>query len=728
LIRFKLKYRFWGCVPESVQVCTRQGWQYHHDLSIGDEILALNPDTQEIRWEPLEKVTVYDYDGDLRKWNGHIDALSTPNHRWLVEGPSGRYIARSSETVGGDPSMADVPPWHSVVVGGGAPTQFATQAKYDDEFVEAVAWVICDGSIHTNKTGSVSIHLAGKKPHKVAAWRRLSTWARQEFGNRKPWSEGMPRANGQSTFYIGTQLTAAILDVAPNKRITAEFINSLTYYQAKLFHDTLIAADGHRRGNSVRWTQVDDERRAMFQWLAALLGIRSTVESGLKVQEYYRPTITAGTVESNASDVHYEGQVWCPTVKSGIWFARSESGSTYWTGNTSVDGTRQVMTYVEVMDEDSISEYLNDELIDSRPNPLGVIPVVHIPNIPVPGSPWGLSDGHDIISLNRSYNEISTDVADIIAYHAAPVTVITGAKASNLEKGPRKIWGGLPKDARVENLEGGAEGLVGAMQFLESIKRAMHELMGIPETALGQVQPISNTSGVALSILYQPLMNRATQKVAQYGRGLERINELILLHLALYERGKDYDVFAYDPETDGPIVEGQTDVLDPADPITYQTTAKFQPPLPLDKLVLLNEIQMKMQMGLESKVGALRDIGEEFPEEKLAEIRQEMRDDAQADGSLQLLQVQIQKEIVDMTGMMPGPEGTAMPMDPMMTGSGEVLGDGVPGPVGASLDPTQQQAAAIEAVEESGVRNRLVTEAFGTKMPQRRNSENKDRQ
>jgi hypothetical protein len=31
------------------------------------------------------------------------------------------------------------------------------------------------------------------------------------------------------------------------------------------------------------------------------------------------------------------------------------------------------------------------------------------------------------------------------------------------------------------------------------LKIAMHEMSGVPETALGQAQPISNTSGVALS-------------------------------------------------------------------------------------------------------------------------------------------------------------------------------------------------------------------------------------
>jgi hypothetical protein len=57
---------------------------------------------------------------------------------------------------------------------------------------------------------------------------------------------------------------------------------------------------------------------------------------------------------------------------------------------TSLEGTRQVFTYTEILTDDMIEEYINDELIDSRPNPLGLIPVVHIPNIPVSGSPWGL--------------------------------------------------------------------------------------------------------------------------------------------------------------------------------------------------------------------------------------------------------------------------------------------------------------------------------------------------
>ena len=381
---------------------------------------------------------------------------------------------------------------------------------------------------------------------------------------------------------------------------------------------------------------------------------------------------------------------------------------------TSLEGTRQVFTYTEILTDDVIEEYINDELIDSRPNPLGQIPVVHIANIPVSGSPWGLSDAHDIIAINRAYNEISTDIADIINYHAAPVTVIVGAKASNLEKGAKKVWGGLPKDAQVFNLEGGGAGISGALEYLDRLKMSMHELMNIPETALGQAQPISNTSGVALSIQFQPLMNRWAQKTAVYGKGLERVNELVMLNLAV----KEPDTLKYNPDVDGPIKEGQLTQLDPNDPITYLTYAHFPPPLPLDKIVLLNELAQKLSMGLESKEGALRALGEEFPEEKLVEIRKELIEDAKSDGALNLVKVQVQKQIMDMTGFMASPDGTATPVDPMMMGDGDMLGDGQIGQQGS--DPEAPAVEAESLMAEQQIRETLVSQAYGANVPKNR--------
>jgi len=382
---------------------------------------------------------------------------------------------------------------------------------------------------------------------------------------------------------------------------------------------------------------------------------------------------------------------------------------------TSLEGTRQVYTYTEILTEDMIEEYINDEMIDSRPNPLGIIPVIHIANVRVSGSPWGLSDCNEMISINRVYNETATDIADIINYHSAPVTVIIGAKASQLEKGANKVWGGLPKDARVENLEGGGQGLKGAMDFMAQLKKAMHEMVGVPESALGQAMPVSNTSGVALSIMFQPLMNRYHQKIVQYAHGIERVNELVLRTLAL----KEPETFTLNLDVETTPKLEQLVQLDPNDPETYRTYAHFPPPLPLDKLIILNEVQSLLSLGLQSKEGALRDLGEEFPESKLQEIRKELIDDAIADGALRLVQTEVEQEIASMTGQLGMMDGTT-------GGGGATPGAGAPGPAaggpgagappGPMIDP---QTLDTLALGESELRIRLVTEAYGTKLPSR---------
>jgi hypothetical protein len=123
-------------------------------------------------------------------------------------------------------------------------------------------------------------------------------------------------------------------------------------------------------------------------------------------------------------------------------------------------------------------------------------------------------------------------------------------------------------------------------------------------------------------------------------------------------------------------------------------------------------------MGLESKEGALRALGEEFPEEKLQEIRVELMADAEAEGALNLLKVQINKQIMDMTGMMAGPDGSATPIDPMMMGDGDVLGDGQLGPAGK--DPAAGEVEQQNMMAEQQIRETLVSEAYGTNLPSRR--------
>lgn len=371
---------------------------------------------------------------------------------------------------------------------------------------------------------------------------------------------------------------------------------------------------------------------------------------------------------------------------------------------TSPEGTRQVYTFTEILTDDLVEQYINDELIDQYPNPVGVIPIVHIPNMTISSSPWGQSDIWDIIPLNRELNEKMTEVSDIINYHAAPVTIITGAKASQLERGPKKVWAGLPKDASVFNLESRGE-MAGALEYISFLKRAMHEMTGVPETALGQFQPVSNTSGVALSIQYQPLMNRFNLKRVHFTKGLEKVNELIIRSAVVFQP----ELLMYDPSKAEPPEQDQLVQLDPADPLTYRTQVHWPEPLPVDVLIKLNEAQAKMAMGLESKEGALRMLGEEFPREKLAEIFEELRDDAIDQGALDMLRAQINQAVMMATGLLPGPDGSSV----VPAGGANVTNAGAPQEAAGPLP-------GVQVAPDAGMLNNIVAKAYGARFAQRR--------
>lgn len=383
----------------------------------------------------------------------------------------------------------------------------------------------------------------------------------------------------------------------------------------------------------------------------------------------------------------------------------------FWGTNT--EGTRSVYTYTELIRADIIREYVNDELIDERPNVLGEIPIVHIANHPASGSPWGMSDVQDLISLNRQYNETATDIADIVNYHAAPITVVIGAKPSQLEKGTNRVWSIGAKDVTVSNLENGVD-LQYPLEVLNTLKIGMHEMTGVPESALGQSQPVSNTSGVALAIQFMPLMQKFELKKIQYGKGLQKVNEFALRTLFIFEP----EATLYNPETEGIIQVGQPLAIDPRDPLAYFSDIDWPAPLPVDRLIKLNEIAAMMNMDLESRRGALKQMGEQFPDEKLQEIYDELHEDAVRDGALRMTRTQIDSVIYGLTGMIPQPDGTSAP-DPNAVPETDAEGKPKPTDLGPGKIQGDFNTQAADGAGSMQMLQAAVVQAYGTKLGSR---------
>ena len=149
-------------------------------------------------------------------------------------------------------------------------------------------------------------------------------------------------------------------------------------------------------------------------------------------------------------------------------------------------------------------------------------------------------------------------------------------------------------------------------------------------------------------------MNRYDHKLMQFTPGLER-NQPAHHHDAGPARAVDA---AVRPDAAGGLEPkpNQMVVLDPADPITYESICDWPAPLPLDLLVKLNEVQAKMGLGLESKKGALKDLGEAMPDKKLQEVFEELLEDNLRQGAIDLQKMEIAIAQQVQTGMAIDPE------------------------------------------------------------------------
>lgn len=267
--------------------------------------------------------------------------------------------------------------------------------------------------------------------------------------------------------------------------------------------------------------------------------------------------------------------------------------------------TKKQVLYKQIWTKDECVVIDDGEEPETFPNKYGIIPFVFIKNLSIAGRNEGFSDLDDIIPLNVELNLKESNVSEIIDYHAAPVTIVYGAKVGNLEKGANKMWGGLAKDARVENLELNGD-LAASQGHISNLKLQMCEVGGVPETVLGGAQSVSNTSGVALQYINLPLIEKTRVKKMNTETGLEQVNKLILLIS---------------------LLEGL--IFKPANIANrdfYYNECNIPDTLPKDMLLELQQIQQEMKMGIESRKNAAKRAGKENVDKLIEEVNEDIKE------------------------------------------------------------------------------------------------------
>lgn len=321
------------CLDAETQVLTRRGWLSYDAVLVGDEAYSRDPETGVGCWRTITAVNVYPRSAtEVMVCAGkNLDFVATPDHRWPVLDRSGRPAWRTTETLQANDRIVSAAPWADT----------PTVAKYDDAFVELVAWFWTEGDMQPGTTYGKITQSHVVNPAYCAriadAFSRLYGAPVETFertGRRCRDAAWRTKVEGHNTRFIFSAVIGRMLaEVAPAKVPTREFIESLTTAQRELFINTSTDADGQ---SATRLAQKDPARSEAFAYACILSGRAvsiftrndgngTTVTMKQAVARPHRPGVTREVRDT---------LVWCPTVAgTATWLAR-RNGTLYFTGNS----------------------------------------------------------------------------------------------------------------------------------------------------------------------------------------------------------------------------------------------------------------------------------------------------------------------------------------------------------------------------------------------------------
>jgi len=209
------------------------------------------------------------------------------------------------------------------------------------------------------------------------------------------------------------------------------------------------------------------------------------------------------------------------------------------TGEDDLEDTWTITDYIKRSQNDRW------ELVGSEDWPWPFPPIFTNKNLPNPNDPWGISDlTADLIGMNKALNFTQTNTQAIIRWHAHPKTVGSGFKASQLSVAVNEVIVIEAENGKMYNLEMHSD-LASSRNFAADLRSDMDERSRVPGVALGRetTLPRGNISGVALELLFQPLIEKTILKQRLYGKLIRAVSRAALvlagrLSVAAYEKYK----------------------------------------------------------------------------------------------------------------------------------------------------------------------------------------------
>jgi len=194
-------------------------------------------------------------------------------------------------------------------------------------------------------------------------------------------------------------------------------------------------------------------------------------------------------------------------------------------------------TLVEIWTDDDLALYLDDMLLEKKPNPYGWIPFIVFPNLREPKEFWGVSDLTQVMEPQRELNRALSQLSRILELSGNPIAVLENVEQSqDIAVRPGAVWN-IPEDARaylLDLLQGGGVRL--HIDYIDVLYRILHDISESPRAAFGGVG--RDLSGVAMQIELYPLWQKVKRKRLIRATVYRRRCEMVLRLLEKYRGGR----------------------------------------------------------------------------------------------------------------------------------------------------------------------------------------------
>ena len=241
---------------------------------------------------------------------------------------------------------------------------------------------------------------------------------------------------------------------------------------------------------------------------------------------------------------------------------------------------------VELWTAQEFELWLDNVLVERKPNPYGFIPFIIYPNLREPKKFWGTSDLSQIIEPQRELNRAMSQLSRILELSGNPIAVLENVEESeDIAIKPGAVWN-IPEDAKaylLDLLQGGGVGL--HIDYINLLYRTIHDVSESPRSAFGGTE--RDLSGVALEIDLQPLLQKVKRKRLIRTTVYSRRNRLILKLLEQYQNENFGD---------------------------NRLRVVWGPLLPQDMARLVSNEQILIQNGIHSRRRAMDEVGVKDPE------------------------------------------------------------------------------------------------------------------